>query len=218
MRPRRNLSSTVVFPLVYAAALLLLAAIFLASRVLDRPVESFTKDPTEVLDAPAYIGFLTSVATILWSAAATSCLLAWIRTGRDVRSPFLWGGLVVTVLLVDDVFRFHESYYPALFGVDAEGSLGAPQVVLRAAYALMVVVYMWIFRDFLRANGALLFLLGFALLGTGAAIDALTPDEVPFIREEASKFLAIVTWMLFFVRAALRAIGGEPSRQAAVRA
>jgi hypothetical protein len=48
-----------------------------------------------------------------------------------------------------------------------------------------------------RENGTWLFLLGLALFGTAAAVDVLLPHEGPFVREEASTFLAIVTWMLF---------------------
>jgi hypothetical protein len=195
-----------IFVLVYGGALLLLAAVFGASRALDRPVEWFTKDPTEILDGPAYVGVLTSVATILWSVAAASCLLAWISLGRGRRSPFLWSCLLLTVLLVDDVFRVHEIYYPMLFDLDAEGSVGAPQVAWRTAYAAAVLAYLWFFRGFVRRHGAILFFTGFGLLGLAAAVDVLMPEEVPFIREEASKFLAIVTWMLFYLRAAARTL------------
>jgi hypothetical protein len=196
-------TSTLAVAAVYAIAVLLLGAVFLASRVLDRPVEHLTKDPTEILDAPAYIGFLTSVATILWAATVTACLLAWALRGLDRRSAFLWSGLFVAMLMTDDVFRLHEAYYPALFGGDAEASLGVPQIALRAAYGLVALAYIWIFRDFVREHGAWLFLLGVGLFGLAAAIDVLMPHDVPFVREEASKFLGIVTWLVFYVRAAL---------------
>jgi hypothetical protein len=191
--------------LVYGAALLLIGGTFVASRVMDRSMRDFSQDPTEVLDGPAYIGFLTGIATVVWSVAATSCLLAWLAAGRSARSPFLWSALFVTALLADDLFRLHESYYP---------QVGLPQLVVAAIYGVAGAAYVWLFRSFIRANDGWLFLLGLALLGISIATDQLV-DNGPWFTEDGTKLLGIVTWALFYLRAALRVLVADPVAAAA---
>jgi hypothetical protein len=182
--------------LVYGSALALLAATFAASRALDRRMRDFSQDATEVLDGAAYIGFLSGVVVVLWSVAATACLLAWLGTSRSARSPYLWSAIFVTALLADDLFRLHESYYP---------ELGLSQPVVATVYGAAGAAYLWIFRSFIRANDPLLFLLGLALLGTSIASDQLFAAP-PWLLEDGAKFLGVVTWATFYLRSALRAI------------
>ena len=192
---------------MYGAALLLIGGTFVASRVMDRSMRDFSQDPSEVLDGPAYIGFLTGIATVLWSVAATSCLLAWLAAGRSTRSPFLWSAFFVTALLADDLFRLHESYYP---------QLGFSQPVVATVYGIAGAAYVWLYRSFIRANDPWLFLLGLALLGTSIATDQLV-DNGPWFAEDGTKLLGIVTWAVFYVRAALRVLVADPVGAAAER-
>jgi hypothetical protein len=191
--------------LVYGAALLLIGGTFVASRAMDRSMRDFSQDPSEVLDGPAYIGFLTGVATVVWTVAATSCLLAWLAAGRSARSPFLWSALLVVALLADDLFRLHESYYP---------QVGLPQLLVAAIYGVAGAAYLWRFRSFIRANDGWLFLLGLALLGTSIATDQLV-DNGPWFAEDGTKLLGIATWAVFYVRAALHVLTADPVAAAA---
>jgi hypothetical protein len=99
-------------------------------------------------------------------------------------------------LLADDVFRLHESYYP---------QVGLPQLLVAAIYGAAGAAYVWVFRGFIRANDGWLFLLGLALLGTSIATDQLV-DNGPWFAEDGTKLLGIVTWAVFYVRAALRVL------------
>jgi hypothetical protein len=184
--------------LVYGALTLLLVATFAASRALDRPREYFAQDPTETLDAPAYTGFLTLVVALLWAAAATCCALGWVGADRSAGSPFLWSGLFVLLVLSDDVFRLHESYYP---------SLGFPQPAVAAGYGVVGAAYLWVFRGFIRANAAWLFVLGLVLLGLSAGTDELLQEDAPFLTEEGAKLLGVAAWVLFYADAALARLG-----------
>jgi hypothetical protein len=187
--------------LVYGLTLLLMGATFFAARLMDRSMRDFSQDPTEILDGPAYIGFLAGVATVVWSVGVTSCLLAWLATGRSARSPFLWSALFVTALLADDLFRLHESYYP---------QLGLSQLLVATVYGGAGTAYLWVFRNFVRGNDGWLFLLGLALLGTSVATDQFV-DDGPWFTEDGTKLLGAVTWAVFYVRAALRILAAHPA-------
>ena len=203
MQLRRVSSFALTVALAYGAALILLAGTYAASRIVDRRVGDFSQDPAATLGGPAYIGYLTAVATILWSTAATSSLLAWLATGRSRRSPFLWSALFIAALLADDAFQLHEIYYP---------DLGLSQVAVAALYAAGGAAYLWFFRGFILANDALLFIVGLALLGTSIVTDQLVETGAPWVAEDAAKFLGIVSWVLFYVRAALHALPTVPAR------
>jgi hypothetical protein len=192
--------SPLVPVVVYGGALLLVAAVAAGSRVVDRPVSYFTREPADALHAPAYVGALSNLGALLWAIGATASLLTWLVLSRSARSPLLWGGLLTALLLADDFFQLHDDYYP---------SLGIPQRGANAAYFLLTVVYLVVFRDWLRARSGWMLLLAFGLLGLSAALDSAFRDQDAV--EDATKLLGIVTWATFFVLTSLdelrRALG-----------
>ncbi len=187
-------SPAVALVIAYGAVTLLFAVTFVASRAVDRPMEYFAQDPTETIDAPAYLGVLSSVVALLWAATAACCVLGWLGTGRGWRSPFLWSALFVGLVLADDVFRLHESYYP---------SLRLSQTVVFASYAVIGLAYMWFLRGFLRAHAWWIFLIGFALLALSAGTDEVLKARAPFLLEEGAKPFGVASWLVFYGSATL---------------
>ena len=184
--------------IVFGGALAVLLATFLTSRVVDYSLEDLSQDPTETLDAPAYLGLLSTLGVIAWAIGLGACVLGWIGTGASMRSPFLWGGLLTLAALADDGFRLHESYYP---------TVGVGERFLGVLYAAAGVAYVWRFRPFLRRHGAGLFAVSIVLLVLSLATDQLLEEDAPWLTEEGAKFLGIVAWALYFCRACLAELG-----------
>lgn len=184
--------------IVFGGAFAVLLATFLTSRVVDHSLEELSQDPTETLDAPAYIGVLSTLGLVAWSIGLGACVLGWIGTGRSVRSPFLWGGVLTLAALADDGFRLHESYYP---------TVGVGEKLVAVLYAAAGVAYVWRFRHFIRRHGAVLLAAAIALLALSLSTDQLFEEEAPWLTEEGAKFLGIVAWALYFCRACLAELG-----------
>jgi hypothetical protein len=173
---------------VFGGAVLLVAFVAASSRVVDRPVSYFTREPADALHAPAYVGALSNLGALLWMVGATASLLTWLVVSRSVRSPLLWGGLLTALLLADDFFLLHDDYLP---------SIGIPQRGANAAYFMLTVAYLVVFRDWLRARSGWMLLLAFGLLGLSAALDSAFRNQDAL--EDGVKLVGIVTWATFFV-------------------
>lgn len=187
-----------VYTVVFGGAIAVLLATFLASEVVDYSLEELSQDATETLDAPAYVGLLSTFGLIAWSIALGACVLAWVGTGTTLRSPFLWGGVLTVAALADDGFRLHESYYP---------TVGVGEKLLAVVYAAAGIAYVWRYRDFIRRHAVGLFALAIVLLGISLGTDQLLEEDAPWLAEEGAKFLGIVAWALYFCRAALAELG-----------
>ena len=184
--------------IVFGSALAVLLATFLTSLVVDHSLEELSQDPTETLDAPAYLGLLSTFDVIAWSIGLGACVLGWVGTGASVRSPFLWGGVLTLAALADDGFRLHESYYP---------TVGVGEKLVAVLYAAAGIAYVWRFRTFLRRHGAALFAVAVVLLVLSLATDQLLEEDAPWLAEEGAKFIGIVAWALYFCRACLTELG-----------
>ena len=184
-------------PAAWTVALAVMLAAVVAREVLDRPITDFTREPQELAEIPWYSGFVSTAAMLGWWTIAVVCALA--RT-----LPFLLTAAAMAYLALDDGFQLHEVVLPDVVGI--------PQPVVVFAYAALFAAYAYVFRDFLRANGLGLFVLGAALLAVAAAID-LAGDEYDrswALPEDTAKLLGIATWVVYFGRAAMRA--REPAR------
>jgi hypothetical protein len=190
----------------WAAAALVLLMASAAGMVLDRPLGDFTMDPVTALEGPAYIGFVSSVGAVGWSLGCGACLVGSLTIDGRARLAFLCGGLLTAVLLADDLFLIHEAYIEFI---------GLPPVAAPVAYAGLAIAYIVVFRDFLRAHGIWLLPLACALLAVSAAVDTSLEENAPFIVEDGTKLLGIVTWSSFFVAAAVSELRSLTASKAA---
>jgi hypothetical protein len=128
------------------------------------PLKDLTSDTAAVSDLPTYVGLLSNLGFLLWSAAITTCMLTALVLWR--RSTWVWFFLVsagfTTVLLVDDMFMIHERVLPAL-GIDERAYY--------VFYPLLIVMYAVVYWRQLRQTDYALLLITLALLGGSAAVD-----------------------------------------------
>jgi hypothetical protein len=189
---------------------LVVAGVAVAAESLDRPFGFFSREPSEVLGAPFYTGFLFHVGLLVWFASAVACLfggcLVAALRGRRAAAPLLAAGLLSTVLALDDALRIHEDLLP--------GKLGLPKIGTYALYAVAFGAWLWFFRDFVRRTPWPL--LGFAglMLGTSVGLDRVFESHQRHLFEDGAKFVGIVAWTAYFVRtsfaSALEAVAARP--------
>ena len=180
-----------------AAVLVVAGAVALAAAV-DRPVAFLTREPqVAVLDGECstrctYAGLLSNLGVLIFAAGAVTCFLAAYLLTRPPqlwRSPLLWGGLVLVMLLVDDMFALHDFFFPPL--------IPRGEQVSEAAYALAGLAYVVVFRDALLRHAWILLPFGAAFFIVAAVLDQAWEGHHAF--EDGSKFLGIVTLTAFFV-------------------
>ena len=105
---------------VYLPTVLGLLLVGLISVKSDIPIMDFTRDPLSVMDAPFYIGIVSNIGIVFWAAGATICFFASAIVSRLPHSSnstnfLLFGGIITTVLLLDDLFLLHEQVFPQYF-------------------------------------------------------------------------------------------------------
>ncbi|MDQ3930686.1 MAG: hypothetical protein M3328_16265 [Chloroflexota bacterium] len=192
--------------MVYAPALLVLAAVFVGSLVSNVPVAYFLRDPAGTLQVPSYIGLVSDLGVLLWCACAAVCFFAYMLlrkmgTGKEWPSFFLASGLVTTVLLIDDLFMLHENV--------SQINWHFSEKMVFALYGGMFLLFLGRFWKTIASTDFLIFLLACCLLGTSVMFDQLNEpygDNVPAIRlllEDGAKLLGILTWLVYFARTCL---------------
>jgi hypothetical protein len=210
----RNLWKVLVF--LYLPIVFLFLLVGLLSRTVDNVSLAFLlRDVTATGKLPFFAGFVSQLEAVLWSAALTVCLFALVvmhmRTINFVgaRRFLLYGSILTLILLLDDVFLFHEEV--------VKGYLHMKERYVFAGYmvaALGFVILNW--REILASEYALL-LLAFVLFATSIFFDVLPFDDLdlPYLWEQlelffedGSKFAGIATWLLYFARYAIQRMEG----------
>ena len=174
-----------------------LAAALVISRIDNAEVSDATRDAVDVLEAPAYIGFVSNLGVVSWVVAATSCLFAAAvlaaRSSQRSDVRFLAAtGLLTALAAVDDMFLIHERVITPLAG-GSESAYAAVWALLLVAYAVVAG------RSLLRYRSPLLFVVA-ALVVLSVGVDVFAPltNWWTFI-EDSAKYLAIVFWTVYLV-------------------
>jgi hypothetical protein len=208
--------------LAYVPAGALLGGVALVSQVFGINAGNFTRDPANILKFPWYLGALSHAGVLLWCSTVAVCLLTAAATrDEDVPSrlrPFLlWAGLLSGVLLVDDLFLFHEVIGPRILDV--------PERYVYAGYGIATLALMATFRaTILRETDYLVLGVGGAFLGLSQVADTLTNQaadtSAKFLVEDGLKFLGIVGWFTYFARVCLKSLRARslPASREATRA
>lgn len=189
-----------------AAAIALAAAVIGAACILWQwkgiPFGDLSRDPSNIFSYPFYIGSVSSLGAILWSATASLCLFSSFvlrRRGGDgarAASFLLCAGLVTTLLLFDDLFLFHEKMFPDVLGI--------PESMTFSTYAVIVLGFLVAFRGaILRTRYPVLLFAG-AMLALSMTADTLTnlsaDTSLKFLVEDGFKFTGIAAWFVYYAR------------------
>ena len=154
-----------------------------------------------VCHVKAFIGFLSNIGIILWSAAASSSFLAalFLRQGGGNRRFvlfFFWFALFTLLLALDDVLALHETFFPR--------TLHMSQTGIYCIYAVLTLLSLLVFaREILATDYVLLLIAGCLLSASMAADQFLRMSDLETLFEDSLKFWGIIFWLLYFQRTAL---------------
>lgn len=202
----RYLRRTLLF--LYLPIGLLFIGVGIMSRVVeDASLAFFLRDVTSTGELPFFAGFVSQIEAILWSATLTVCIFSLIlmrhRNGGQKPSKrfLLHGGLLTGILLLDDIFLFHEEIAPEYIHI------GERYVI--AFYLAMGLLF--VFRNWseIQSSEYLILVLALALFGASIFLDAIPIDDLgiryfweqlELILEDGFKFAGIATWLTYFAR------------------
>lgn len=197
-----SMGSTRQFLVTFIPSIAILAAVVAMGMHLRVEMDVLTRDVAAIANIHPLSGVLSNLGILLWCAAASVCAFAAIAvrhvTPREGFRFLLSSALLSAYLLLDDLFLFHDEL--------ARRYLGLDQIVIYAALAVAVSVYLVAFRRvILRTNfGMLLLALGF--LATSVVIDAIFEPwlarlgQWQYLIEDGAKWLGIACWCSYYVR------------------
>lgn len=210
--------------MVYVTVFVLLVSIVILRVFYKIPMGYMTRDPADILrhsqissfpffeegivNLPFYLGGLSYLGILLWCATLALCFFTYIlvrKTGHDSSELlfFLLAGLISTLLLADDLFRFHEIVFPVY--------LHLHEYTLYASYVLIIAFFLIRARTKILNTDYLLLFFALGCLGVSLCSDMITdvlfsgiPGATLF--EDGSKFVGIVSWFLYFAGTCLQQI------------
>lgn len=166
--------------------------------VFDVPFRQLTADPNVLTDSPIYFGFMSQTGIIFWSAAATtSFIFAFLtkiyRNEKEKFYFFIFTGLLISWLMIDDCFLLHEGVLPAI---------GVPQKIILLFYVLVVLYYLFRFKNLIiKQTPYILLILSFGCFGISVFIDYFfyfeNPNLIDTVLEDGSKFIGIILWFAY---------------------
>jgi hypothetical protein len=162
------------------------------------PFKNLTIDVSIIASEPPYIGFLSQLGLLVWSATVSICLLgASLIYYKDKTSESLFflitAGLLTSLLTLDDAFLFHEKVLP---------HIGIPELMVYLSYGGFLLFFLIRFHWFILGQTDFL-LLGIALFFFGASVstDTFSPFGInEYVLEDGSKFAGIVAWFFYFLQ------------------
>jgi len=140
----------------------------------------------------------------MWCASATMCPFSYLalRGPPDQRGFgrfFLASAAITLMLIFDDLFLFHEKFFPRYLHIH--------ELVTYGTYATALLSYLDVFRKRLIHLEFPLLLYAGAFLGSSITADWITEfsedTSTKFLIEDGLKFFGISCWFAFFLRTCL---------------
>lgn len=194
----KKFKSILIFSIL--AILVVFAVVFALHFILDVPYRQLMADPNILTDSPIYYGFLSQVGILLWSATATTCFIfaymtVFLKVEKEKLHFFIFSGLLISWLMLDDSFLIHECILP---------NLGIPQKLVMLVYVLVVLYYLYRFKKLiLKHTPYPLLTISFIFFSVSVVIDLFldfeTPNIIDTVLEDGSKFIGIVLWLAYIL-------------------
>jgi len=210
---RRTPPQGAIGALLFALALTLgaLAAIALVCAKTGVLFSDLTRDSSEILKSPFYLGAVSNLGILLWACTAAVCLFAASLPATDPmareRGRFLFvSGLVTAWLALDDLLTLHEVVIPSTFPIR--------QRYVLAAYAAGMLVYLLRFRRMILQTDGIIMIASLFFFGISVASDAFQARvHVSFHHylEDGTKIAGLVAWSLYFIRMSRIQVGARPA-------
>ena len=180
---------------VYAVLLGLLSLVAILSSVMDVPVSRFTRDPAAITRVSPFVGVISNIGILFWCSTTAVCFLTaavHFRKGSATVARFLFAaGLLTLLLLMDDLFMFHERMFPKVLKI--------PQNLVYVAYIGLILGYFVKFRSVLLRTEFVVLFAACGFLGLSMMADVfLLQRGMQFLYEDGLKLFGIVSWFIYF--------------------
>jgi hypothetical protein len=167
-----RLSARATVALAAAAAIVVLLVVAGLAAFGNHKFSYYSIDPADTLGGSPIVGLMSYVGVLMtWGAAVLALFvglfLVWLR-GWSAGSPLVVLGAGLAYFAADDLFLLHERIYP--------DQLGIPEELVLAVYAVGVVAFFWVYRDFFRRQELPLLLLAVGVSAAAIAIDVEARD------------------------------------------
>lgn len=189
--------------IVYVMTLSILFIVMTIHQQTKTNISDLTRNPISVVGAPFYVGLLSNIGILLWSASVAICLFCSTVLRKDINNRelplfLLFSGIITFIFLIDDLFFFHENIYTAYFNVSEK--------TVYLVYAIMVLLYLIRFRTTILGTEFLLLLFAFVFFGLSVILGMKLVDLPAsyFLFKDGAKLFGIVTWSTYFTRTGLR--------------
>lgn len=209
------------FPfLPYIAGVVLLALLWFASATFGIPIRHLTADPAQIYKSPFYNGFLSNLTVITWAMGAYGALFAawfvkrWDGDREWVRF-FRMAGIFTLVLMLDDLFMFHEEIFPKYGMLSKLTGIEPNEKIVIGCYGLFAMWFVYSSRHTLRKTAWLQLLVACVILAFGVMADrgiakkVFTDSATRAFVEDAAKFLGVLGWSLYFISTAKAVVGNH---------
>ncbi len=201
-----------ILVIAYAFTTAILSVVIFLGMEHNIELDHFTQDPASIMDTPFYLGFFSYIGILFWCAAATLCFFTRLllhendAAQKTKRQFLLYSGLILSLLMFDDLFLLHEVVFPDYFYL--------PKNVVYLIYLNIIAVYMIMFRAELMQTEYLLLGIGSGLLGISQFVDSL-PMPIPedSFLEDAVKLFGIVTWFTYYMRYCVQMVKYQEQRR-----
>ncbi len=193
----RFISSKVFFYWLYIPAIFLILIVTIASYYLNIPISRFTRDPLAITGGHPFLGVVSNIGAILWSATVAICFFSYaiLKTNKkshDVLGFIMAGGFISLLLLLDDLFMLHEEILPKY--------LGGSEKIIFLFYGSLLLLYLVKYRLNIIETDLIYLILAAFFFALSILIDLLPESFLPLhhLFEDGPKFIGIVSWFGYY--------------------
>jgi hypothetical protein len=145
---------------------------------------------------PVYIGLVSNIGVLFWSAAAaisvfTGFVMNRVKKDKASGGFFLLSGLLSSVFLADDFFMIHDIIFPDYLGIN-------DHFIYLVYFLILLVIFLKHRRFLLKRSPWPILIASFFLMGVSAVIDMdFLPGGIDV--EDTFKIFGIVAYSAYMV-------------------
>lgn len=191
-------SITPVLLIGYLVTFLSLILVIIISTSKNIALDTLTKDPTETMSAPFYIGIFSNMGIILWGGSAlislfTAFQVKGISSFKEDFYFLLVSAAITLMLTMDDLLLIHEEVFPKYFNV--------PENAVILTYINIILMYLILFRRKIFSSEYLILGMALFFIGLAKVSDLIPlPIKKDTFLEDSIKLFGIVSWFIYFYR------------------
>lgn len=186
-----------VYFISYTVLIVLLFSITMISVYYHIPGKYFTRDPISLFNGYPFIGVISNIGILFWCSTSAICLFSSAihsqRKHTEVSVFLFFSGLLTLLLLLDDLFMFHDTIFPHYLFI--------PKIAVYLGYLLLMTIYFIKFGKLILTTEYTILYIACGFFALSMICDVFwVQNSMEFLVEDGFKLFGIVTWFIFFIR------------------